>query len=311
MRPSNALWTVALPCTLLRSVLAQNYTSSAKRGLVFIPNSEYPDDNQIWIGTGSDLTWYYNYGVQPSPVFANDASFDFVPMLWGAPSTTNDTTFLDSVQTLISSGTNITYVMSFNEPDGTTATGGSDVDPTLAATTWIRELEPLRDLGVKLGAPAVTGAPSGFTWLTNFFNACNGSCTADFMPVHWYGNFDGLTSNIGQKRAAYPNLTMWITEYALDNSPLNDTQSFFNSSADFFDRIDYITHYSYFGSFRSSASNVGPNVAMLDQKGQLTDIGSWYLGGRETNNVPKSDGVSISVGGAWALLVVGVCFCVL
>ena len=48
-----------------------------------------------------------------------------------------------------------------------------------------------------------------------------------------------------------------------------------------------MTHYSYFGAFRSDASNVGPNAAMLTQKGQLTDIGSWYLGGTATGKVPK------------------------
>lgn len=29
---------------------------------------------------------------------------------------------------------------------------------------------------------------------------------------------------------------------------------------------------------------------MLDQKGRLTDIGSWYMGGVETNNIPKGAG---------------------
>jgi hypothetical protein len=107
-------------------------------------------------------------------------------------------------------------------------------------------------------------------------------------------------------------MTIWITEYALDNTDLYDTQDFFNSSAQYFDRIDYITHYSYFGSFRSSASNVGPNPAMLDAYGHLTDIGSWYLGGAATNNIPTTnDGSLLRIGGAWALFVVGVCFCVL
>jgi hypothetical protein len=53
-----------------------------------------------------------------------------------------------------------------------------------------------------------------------------------------------------------------------------------------------VTHYSYFGAFRSSVSNVGPNAAMLTQNGELTDIGSWYMGGRATNNVPKESGAS-------------------
>jgi hypothetical protein len=179
-------------------------TTSSKRGLVFIPNSKHPEDNYVWDSSSSDLTWYYNYGVDPSAVFSNvsQSDFEFVPMLWGAPSTTTDTAFLDEVKSLISGGRNISHVLSFNEPDGTTSTGGSNVDAELAATVWIRELEPLRDLGVKLGAPAVTGAQTGFTWLENFFTACDGNCTVDFIPIHWYGDFSGLASHIGQVRAA-------------------------------------------------------------------------------------------------------------
>lgn len=51
-----------------------------------------------------------------------------------------------------------------------------------------------------------------------------------------------------------------------------------------------LTHYSYFGAFRSDVSNVGPNAAMLSQDGKLTDIGSWYMGGVATNVVPKGAG---------------------
>ena len=36
-------------------------------------------------------------------------------------------------------------------------------------------------------------------------------------------------------------------------------------------------------------SNVGPNSAMLTQDGKLTDIGSFYLGGGKTGNVPKGE----------------------
>ena len=51
-------------------------------------------------------------------------------------------------------------------------------------------------------------------------------------------------------------------------------------------------------------SNVGPNVAMLDAKGRLTDIGSWYLGGKETGVVPTSSlGGRVRGGAGWAWVV--------
>jgi hypothetical protein len=34
---------------------------------------------------------------------------------------------------------------------------------------------------------------------------------------------------------------------------------------------------------------------MLDQNGRLTDIGSWYMGGVATNNVPKESGAARTV----------------
>lgn len=74
----------------------------------------------------------------------------------------------------------------------------------------------------------------------------------------------------------------------MSNSPIEQTQGFFNMSAEYFDRLPSVERYSYFGSFRSDVSNVGPNAAMLTQKGELTDIGSWYLGGAATGKVGKA-----------------------
>lgn len=201
MRFSTLLFTLWLPSALSQAT----FQRSAKRGLVFIPDSNFPSDNQIWMSPGSDLAWYYNYGSQPSPVYSSSkaqSEFEFVPMLWGLSSDS----FFDQVSTLIQDGTNISHVLTFNEPDGTTATGGSDISPKAAATHWIKEVEPLRKLGVKAGAPGVTGSPGGFTWLEEFFANCTSqgtNCTADFMTVHWYGDFQGLASHLGQVNAVF------------------------------------------------------------------------------------------------------------
>ena len=41
---------------------------------------------------------------------------------------------------------------------------------------------------------------------------------------------------------------------------------------------------------------------MLDQKGQLTDVGSWYLGGVATNNIPSAAPRADKMAG-WSLVV--------
>ncbi|GAM37197.1 hypothetical protein TCE0_022f06912 [Talaromyces pinophilus] len=299
MRTSRHVFLTTL--TLIGVALSQDvsgttkFQSSNKRGLIYI-TSDHPSDAQIWVENNSDLTWYYDYSDTPAAVYSNlsQEEFEFVPMLWGP---TNSSGFASEIQSQIISGRNITHILTFNEPDGASSTGGSEIMPADAASIWIKDIEPLRNESIRIGAPSVTGSQSGLTWLSEFFSNCTAlktNCTVDFIPLHWYGDFQGLASYLGQVVAAYPNTSIWITEYALANADLKDTQAFFQTSAEYFDRLDYIERYSYFGSFRSSVSNVGPNAAMLTQDGQLTDIGSWYLGGAATGNVPSSSSSSSS-----------------
>lgn len=212
-------------------------SSSSKRGLCHVASDKHPEDDSIWTSTqGSDLTWYYNYKYEPSDAYKDDSSFHYVPMLWGASESDKGTPFLDSVKRQISSGSNISHVLGFNEPDGPTSTGGSNMSPALAASAWKLQLEPLKKLGVKLGAPAVTSSQDGFTWLTNWLSACDGGCNPDFIPVHFYGSFEGLAGHVGQVASTYPNLTIWVTEWGFPNQNLEDTQSFFNQSIAMLDR---------------------------------------------------------------------------
>jgi hypothetical protein len=215
-------------------------TSSTKRGLCHVPSQKHPTDDNIWTTVpGSDLTWYYNYQPTASQAFESDNSLEFIPMLWGASDNDVGTPFLDAVKSRISSGKNVTYVLGFNEPDGSSSTGGSGIPVDLAASTWIKQIEPLKKMGVKLGAPAVTGSPNGFVWLKNFFQQCNGSCNPDFIPVHWYGNFEGMASHIGEVIGTFPNISkVWVTEWGFPNQPLAATQSFYNMSTEYFDRME-------------------------------------------------------------------------
>ncbi|KAL5118487.1 hypothetical protein ACEQ8H_003663 [Pleosporales sp. CAS-2024a] len=277
------------------STLAQSTSTSQKRGLCHVTENGKAADDNMWTSGPSNPSWYYNYGKEPSAAYADDTSMQFVPMLWGASLSNTGTPFYDSVKSQLDAGANISHVLGFNEPDGTQASGGSDLDVRLAATRWKAEMEPLRELGIQLGAPAVTGGQSGWDWLDGFFAACHGGCHVDFIPVHWYGSFEGMMSHVGQVTSKWPNLTVWVTEYGYPNQKLDTTQSFYNMSAQAFDRWANITHYSYFGAFRSSVSNVGPNAAMLTQDGKLTSIGSWYMGGVATNNIPKSAAAASSL----------------
>lgn len=215
-----------------------DYTNSTKRGLVYVATADNANDDDVWTEQGSVLTWYYTYTAQPAQSLAN-SKLEFVPMLWGAPSDPTDTAFLDEVRSQLERGVPIKHALGFNEPNGQESTGGSNLAPALAAEVWIRQMEPLRrDHGVKLGLPAVTNAPSGFTWLEEFYRACDGNCTADFIPVHWYGEeFQGFASHLGHVTALYPDLPLWVTEYAIAHHTLPRSQDFFNASTQYMDRL--------------------------------------------------------------------------
>ncbi|KAK2609235.1 hypothetical protein QQS21_002169 [Conoideocrella luteorostrata] len=286
--------------------------ASSKRGLVFTPNPNHPDDNKLWAQSSSDLKWYYNYQSLPSPAYASlsQDQFEFIPMMWGVGPNPKDTTFLNDVKKLIDQGTKIKHVMAFNEPDGIAANGGSNVNPKNAAIAWVANIEPLAKMGVKLGLPACTGAPTGLDWLKNFLGNCSElistgnekkNCTWGFLPVHWYDNFGGLASHIGERKATWPDAEIWVTEYAYAHQDLQATQAFFNQTSDYFEKLDYLGRYSYFGAFRSTNSNVGANAAFLNNEGKLTDIGSWYLGSGATGVKPDSSNAAFLAPGVGAI----------
>ena len=183
--------------------------SSPKRGLIYIPSADHPEDDAIWTQPGSSLTWYYNYQSRPSSAFdhLSQQEFEFIPMMWGInKDNPTETNWLDEVLDLIDNqGRDIQHVLGFNEPDAPFDWGGSDIPPELAAQAWVTNFEPLAERGIKLGLPAVTGAPSGLVWLQDFLSSCNDvlgrECTFDFIPVHWYDNFGGLTSHINERRS--------------------------------------------------------------------------------------------------------------
>lgn len=210
------LSTIPLGATLLAALLSfagPALATRSKRGLVFTPNTTTPEDDRIWVQSPSDLTWYYNYGEFPSAAFDDvpQSKFEFVPMLWGAPEDVNNITFLDTVKSLIKDkGVNITHALSFNEPDLSWEYGGSNIDPEKAAQVYVNNFIPLQKLGVKVGLPACAGHPEGLAWLQDFLDKCSAivseggnkkNCSYDFVPLHWYGNFEGLASHMGSYSA--------------------------------------------------------------------------------------------------------------
>jgi hypothetical protein len=184
-------------------------TGSVKRGLIHIPNSNWPQDNAIWIQSGSDLTWYYNYGQEPSTQYNSvpQSRIEFVPQKWGQSSNPSDTSFSTYVKQLIAGGRTIKNVLAYNEPEYPFSYGGAQLMPATAAIGWIADFIPLQKQGVRIGLPAVNGDDFGLAWLDQFLANCTQmlkqsnietKCPYDFLPIHYYNDFAGLKSLLNQ-----------------------------------------------------------------------------------------------------------------
>ncbi|KAI8623624.1 glycoside hydrolase family 128 protein [Xylariaceae sp. FL1651] len=277
---------------LISSVAA---TTSPKRGLIHIPNSNWPQDNSIWFGPGSDLTWYYNYGQEPSTQYTSipQSQIEFVPQKWGQSSNPLDTSFSTYVTQLIANGRAIKNVLAYNEPNYPYDWGGAQLDPSTAAIGWIADFIPLQLRGVRIGLPAVNGDSGGLQWLDQFLGNCTqklqrSSCPYDFLPIHYYNDFSGLQSLLNQVNSMFSPSHIWLTEFADPNVDLATTQEFYKQAIPYLDGLSNVERYSWFGAFRSNVSNVGANPTFLNNAGKLTDIGSWYLGGGATGVLPTS-----------------------
>lgn len=232
-----------LPLSLLSLCLATTSSTSStpKRGLIYIGRGtrESPGDDIYWAARNTSLTWYYNYSFYSTRTLQQNPSLEYVPMLWGAPAASAAGDFGRTIRQYKSSGMNINYVLGFNEPDHPKDGGGSDIPLADAVRIWKTEMEPVRSLGIKLGSPATVGNAGGIAWLQNFIRMCDG-CHFDFIPLHYYGGFEGMLSYIAQARMAFANVTseFWLTEFALPAAPLEATQRDFNQSLAYLDNAN-------------------------------------------------------------------------
>lgn len=152
----------------------------------------------------SPLNCHRYYTWSPEPV---QTDIEFVPMLWGLKQA-ND---WDSNINNTIAAQHVTSLLGFNEPE---IEGQSNLSPADGATQWKAHIEPLKGLNVRLGAPAPSGSPTGKQWITDWLSACDGGCTVDFMPLHWY---DVNSTAFMEYLEDYHNTfqkPIWVTEWA-------------------------------------------------------------------------------------------------
>ncbi|KAF2398510.1 hypothetical protein EJ06DRAFT_455054, partial [Trichodelitschia bisporula] len=209
-----------------------------KRGVAYINAAM----TNLFAGTGSKVTWAYNWAAQPKDG-ANPA-LKFVPMLWGTDSGMLDAWYGLANKALTNGADSF---LAFNEPDLHGLSVSSGIDPLPAAHAYLEYIDAYSGYA-KLGAPAITnsGPPGGITWLQQFLEACSG-CQIDFIPCHWYGGADttAFKNHITDVYNAGSQRPVWITEFAADGTE-DQVLAFLGEVLPWMDAQPWIERYAYF-----------------------------------------------------------------
>ncbi|KAI9892340.1 MAG: hypothetical protein M1814_001541 [Vezdaea aestivalis] len=257
--------------TVLALLTAAQTVSAGVRGLAYIPKG-HPQDDALWASDKcAPIDWYYNWSANP---VAGYKSLEYVPMLHGRGDAAGFATKIDQLR---AQGLKINTVLFVNEPDGSTSTGGTAMSPQEAATIYKTKYQPLKAKGVRLGGPSTTSSDRGIKWQKDFLALCS-DCTIDFMPLHWYGNFNGLSKwYLPAVKAAFPNTKFWMTEFAnRDAKTTAEAASFLQQAIDLFDGDNLMERYSYFPAVRYGESNMPQVTTMLTTTGALSPVGQAF-----------------------------------
>jgi hypothetical protein len=274
---------------LLATLPAAHTQHTSKRGLARL--DDHATDTSLLISQSSPLSWYYNWSPYPNTGQIPQNSLEFVPLIHGID-TAGDSNTAGIINSIPQ---NSRHLLSFNEPDGTTGSGGSAISPEDAAKSYMNDIVPYRNGKNRrwnISHPVTTGSPNGLDWLRRFNESCydldhENGCPIDFITAHWYGNFDGLAAWLGTLNDFYntntsrtPPLRIWITEMALPQQDADATLAMMNQTLPYLDKLDYVERYAWFGAVRSNDANAwtGKSVALFDNDGGLTELGALYMG---------------------------------
>lgn len=257
------------------------FEKSPKRGLAYdLKNSADLDTLK------SGVSWWYNWYFMTTASSGYHGTYDmeFIPMLWGGNTSTNDMT---RVKEFILEHPEIKYLLVMNEPN---LNDQAKRTPTQAATDWIKYEKVISDLAAQqrtvfLVGPAMTwGTMSNYSdpviWLDAFYAAyktANGGRDPkiDYLAFHWYDY--GLESQLN--RLEKYGKQIWITEMANWNAQIDSYSKQaeqMRQMVSLCESRDDVFRYAWFIGRGSFPDNRHTYLFDADP-GQLNDLGKLYI----------------------------------
>lgn len=245
-------------------------TTVGKKGADFSTNMQYGAWNADIVALKAH--WYYTWGKEFQT--ASPKNCEFVPMFWGAADVT--TANINTLKALKDKGT-VKYVLGFNEPN---RTDQANMTVSQALKLWPQ----LESIGLPLGSPAADWPTR--QWIYDFLDSCKlQGKRVDFICVHMYvGTDDNSFIQTLQDLYNKYKLPIWVTEFATadwsattaDANPYKPDQvlAFMQRLLPKLEALDFVKRYSWFSGDPNSPQMW--SSALIDAKGNLTTLGSWY-----------------------------------
>lgn len=256
-------------------------TKSTKRGLAYdLKNAADLDTLK------SGVSWWYNWyhSTIAPPNYYTDYVMEFIPMLWGGNTSTND---MAIVKNFILNHPEIKYLLVMNEPN---LVDQANRTPVQAASDWIKYEQVISDLAaqqrkIELVGPAMnwgtmTNYSDPVVWLDDFYlaykNANGGRAPKiDYLAFHWYDY--GLAAQLD--RLQKYGKKIWITEMANWNPQINTYQK---QAAQMVEMVNIcetrsdVFRYAWFIG-RGSLPDSKYTYLFEPNPGQLNDLGKLYI----------------------------------
>ncbi|KAH8656588.1 glycosyl hydrolase catalytic core-domain-containing protein [Tricladium varicosporioides] len=233
--------TIAPSSTISSFPPKSTYTPPEKhtRGLPFGNSTKFI---QHWHDKeNSRVSWAYNWASIASRDFPAD--LEFIPMLWGSPHNGDNNEWMTNVQLSLDQGSK--YIFSFNEPDSCFP-DQSCLKPEVAVESYKTNIVPFA-ARAKLGSPSISNGGGSMDWLKSFMELCHG-CPIDFVPVHWYANYDSLDyfkEYMKNASIIADGKPVWITEFSADGTEEQQID-FMKNILPWLDAQPYIERYAWF-----------------------------------------------------------------
>ncbi|TRM62424.1 hypothetical protein BD626DRAFT_595911 [Schizophyllum amplum] len=182
----------------LLAAVAPALATNAKRGLAYSDKTPL-DDIAVAKGDGGAASWVYTWQTLPADQIKN-SGLEFVPMQH------DRTGVADLASNLAGLGAKV--VLGFNEPE---RADQSNIPVAEAVQFYKDTFAPLKDSGIRIGAPAVSAAPEGQQWIKDFMDQCGDACGVDFVPLHWYGDGAQYFLDYVTEFHGWFSLPIWVT----------------------------------------------------------------------------------------------------